>query len=98
MKACKKAFFGSYQVTVCMSHLTLIVAATRANGIGQNSGLPWHLTKELAYFSRVTSGAPEGCMNAVIMGRKTWESIPRKVRPLPKRVNVVISRNENYKL
>jgi len=81
-----------------MSRLTLIVAATKANGIGQDSRLPWHLPREMAYFARVTSAAPEGYMNAVIMGRNTWESIPRKFRPLPKRMNIVISRNENYKL
>jgi len=74
-----------------MSRLTLIVAATKANGIGQDSRLPWHLPREMAYFARVTSAAPEGYMNAVIMGRNTWESIPRKFRPLPKRMNIVIS-------
>jgi len=81
-----------------MTRLTLIVAATLTNGIGQNARLTWRLPKEMAYFARVTSGAPEGSLNAVVMGRNTWESIPRKFRPLPRRVNVVISSNKSYEL
>jgi dihydrofolate reductase len=79
-----------------MTKLTLIVAATRSNGIGKGGTLPWHLPKEMAYFARVTSSAPEGSINAVLMGRNTWESIPDKFRPLRKRMNVVISRNPDY--
>ena len=81
-----------------MARLTLIVAATRNNGIGQNSQLPWRLAKEMAYFKRVTTNAPEGSMNAVVMGRNTWESIPQRFRPLDKRLNIVISSNKNYQL
>ncbi|EFQ28576.1 dihydrofolate reductase [Colletotrichum graminicola] len=82
-----------------MSHeLTLIVAATRNMGIGAKGGLPWAgLKKEMAYFARVTkrlpSQAPPNARNAVIMGRKTWESIPPKFRPLKGRLNIVISRS-----
>lgn len=79
-----------------MSRLTLIVAATRTNGIGQNGSLPWQLPQEMSYFARATKTAPEGNVNAVVMGRNTWESIPKKFRPLKDRVNVVVSRNENY--
>ncbi|KAF6766057.1 dihydrofolate reductase [Ephemerocybe angulata] len=64
-----------------MSRLTIIVAATKSNGIGQNGQLPWRLPKEIKYFAQVTSNAPEGTQNAVIMGRNTWESIPKKFRP-----------------
>lgn len=91
--------------------LTLIVAATKQNGIGKNGGLPWPmLKKEMAYFARVTKRVPtptntgsvqsdalktsilEGTQrNAVIMGRKTWESIPPKFRPLKDRTNIVIT-------
>ncbi|KAF5385321.1 hypothetical protein D9615_001506 [Tricholomella constricta] len=81
-----------------MFRLTIIVAATKSNGIGQNAGLPWHLSRELKYFAQVTTAAPEDRVNAVIMGRNTWESIPKKYRPLPRRVNIVTSRNENYEL
>ena len=91
--------------------LTLIVAATKQNGIGKNGGLPWPmLKKEMAYFARVTKRVPvptntgsmqsdalknsilEGTQcNAVIMGRRTWESIPPKFRPLKDRTNIVIT-------
>ncbi|KZL87627.1 dihydrofolate reductase [Colletotrichum incanum] len=82
-----------------MSHeLTLIVAATRNMGIGAKGGLPWTgLKKEMAYFARVTKRLPpqasSDARNAVIMGRKTWESIPPKFRPLKGRLNIVISRS-----
>ncbi|KAH8120155.1 dihydrofolate reductase-like domain-containing protein [Phellopilus nigrolimitatus] len=79
-----------------MSSLTLIVAATLTNGIGQSARLPWRLPLEMAYFARVTTGAPEGSANAVIMGRNTWESIPPKFRPLKERINVVVSSNADY--
>lgn len=85
---------------------TLIVAATLENGIGFANDLPWRLPKDQAYFKRVTSRIPKCAMpeefagqppqNAVIMGRLTWESIPVRMRPLSKRFNIVISRNEEY--
>jgi len=78
--------------------LTIIVAATKSNGIGHNAGLPWRLPKEMKYFAQVTMTAPEGKVNAVAMGRNTWESIPEKYRPLRRRVNIVTSRNTNYAL
>ena len=81
-----------------MSRYTIIVAATKANGIGANGRLPWRLSKEMKYFAQVTSAAPEGKQNVVVMGRNTWESIPKKFRPLPRRFNVVISRNRGYDL
>ncbi|XDG01502.1 hypothetical protein ABKA04_001117 [Annulohypoxylon sp. FPYF3050] len=85
--------------------LTLIVAATRNMGIGLNGTLPWTgLKKEMAYFARVTkriptlsssrpSSASSAAINAVIMGRKTWDSIPPKFRPLKGRLNIVVSRS-----
>ncbi|TDZ36388.1 Dihydrofolate reductase [Colletotrichum spinosum] len=83
-----------------MSHeLTLIVAATRNMGIGANGTLPWTgLKKEMAYFARVTKrlptqAPPAAALNAVIMGRKTWDSIPPRFRPLKGRLNIVISRS-----
>jgi len=81
-----------------MSRLTIIVAATTSNGIGYQSRLPWRLSREIKYFAQVTTNSPEGHQNAVIMGRNTWESIPTKFRPLANRMNVVLSRNERYKL
>jgi len=81
--------------------VTLIVAATLSNGIGHAGSLPWRLPAEMAYFARVTThaGAAEGVgLNAVVMGRKTWESIPAKFRPLKDRLNVVVSRQAGYNL
>lgn len=64
--------------------LTLIVATDAERGIGIGNALPWRLPEDLAYFKRMTSG------HAIVMGRKTFESIGR---PLPNRRNIVISRN-----
>ncbi|OCF30774.1 dihydrofolate reductase [Kwoniella heveanensis BCC8398] len=76
--------------------ITAIVAATTANGIGINGGLPWRLPGEMKYFARVTTGdSPSeeiSAQNALIMGRRTWDSIPAKFRPLKGRRNVVVSR------
>lgn len=68
--------------------LSLIVAQGRNRVIGSAGQLPWRLKDDLAHFKRTTMGAP------VIMGRKTWESLPK--RPLPGRPNIVISRDWNY--
>jgi len=83
-----------------MSRVTLIVAATTNNGIGQAGKLPWRLPREMQYFARVTTGEPDGKSkkNAVVMGRVTWESIPRRFCPLPGRMNFVVSRQTEYDL
>jgi dihydrofolate reductase len=71
----------------------VVVAADREWGIGKANALPWPKLKgDLAHFKRVTSEASEGRRNAVIMGRKTWESAEVAGRPLPRRLNVVITR------
>lgn len=76
----------------------VIVAATAGSlGIGKNGKLPWRLAADMAYFKRCTSTptttTPSSKVNAVIMGRKTWQSIPGRFRPLQGRRNVVLSRN-----
>ncbi len=83
-----------------MNRVTLIVAATTNNGIGQAGKLPWRLPREIQYFARVTTGegGALGRKNAVVMGRATWESIPRRFRPLPGRINFVVSRQAEYDL
>ncbi|RPB18495.1 hypothetical protein L211DRAFT_796684 [Terfezia boudieri ATCC MYA-4762] len=84
--------------TTPFPQLTLIVAATTQLGIGLTGGLPWRLKAEMAYFARSTkrvhppSSEDSQVSNAVIMGRKTWASIPPKFRPLVDRVNIVITR------
>lgn len=70
--------------------LNLIYARARNGVIGVNNQLPWHLPEDLAHFKRMTLGHP------VLMGRKTWDSLPPRFRPLPGRVNAVLTRNENF--
>lgn len=71
----------------------LVVAATRKLGIGKGGTMPWRLPSDMAYFKALTSAtADPSKANAVVMGRKTWESIPPKFRPLRGRVNVVLTR------
>ncbi len=70
-----------------------VVAADLENGIGTKSGLPWPpLRTDLEHFRTLTTAAAAGKRNAIIMGRRTWDSLPAKDRPLPDRLNVVISR------
>lgn len=74
-------------------HFDCVVAADAAGGIGKDNDLPWpRLKEDLRFLRRITSDAPEGRRNAVIMGRLTWQSVPSKMQPLPGRFNVVISR------
>ena len=67
--------------------------------IGDNNDLPWpKIKKDMEHFKNITTKAKKGKYNAVIMGRKTWESIPKKFRPLKDRFNVILTRNTNYQL
>ena len=70
--------------------LHLILARARNGVIGHRNALPWHLPEDMAHFKRTTLGCP------VIMGRKTWESLPPRFRPLPGRLNVVVTRQEKW--
>ncbi|KAL9985504.1 hypothetical protein ACROYT_G007918 [Oculina patagonica] len=71
-----------------------VVAVANEGGIGKNNNLPWRLHGDMKFFSHLTSDvSTEGKQNAVIMGRKTWESIPEKYRPLPHRLNIVLSKS-----
>ena len=68
-----------------------LIFARAANGvIGHNNTLPWHLPEDMAHFKRTTLGCP------VIMGRKTWDSLPPKFRPLPGRLNIVVTRQPDW--
>jgi len=75
----------------------IVVAADARDGIGQAGRLPWRLPGEMAYFKRITSEAPAGLRNAVIMGRKTYSSNAPRFRPLPGRLNVVLSRDPDHR-
>lgn len=72
----------------------IVLAADLDWGIGKNNGLPWpKLRGDLQHFKRITSTASEGRRNAIVMGRKTWESKEVAGKPLPNRLNVVVSRS-----
>ena len=72
------------------ARLGLIWAQARRRVIGREGALPWHLPQDMAHFRRATAGC------AVIMGRKTWDSLPPRFRPLPGRVNIVITRQPGW--
>jgi dihydrofolate reductase len=77
---------------------SIIVAVDEKMGIGRRNTLPWKLSADMQHFKELTiapAGAPR---NVVIMGRKTWESLPAKFRPLPDRINVVLTHNEELPL
>lgn len=69
---------------------TLIVAIGKQNEIGKNNDLLWHLPRDMKFFKDTTNG------HIVVMGRKNWESIPEKFRPLHNRQNIVLTRNTDY--
>jgi dihydrofolate reductase len=73
-----------------MSGLGLIWAQSTSGVIGRDGGIPWQLPEDLARFKEVTKG------HTVVMGRRTWDSLPAKVRPLPGRRNIVVTRQTNF--
>lgn len=77
----------------------IVVAADEDNGIGKDDDLPWKLPGDTKFLKRITTEttAPN-LRNAVIMGRKTFETIPPRFRPLKKRLNVVVTRNDSYEV
>jgi dihydrofolate reductase len=70
--------------------LALIAAVARNGCIGKGNALPWHLPQDLQNLRRVTMGCP------VLMGRKTWDSLPPRFRPLPGRRNIVVTRQPQW--
>lgn len=81
-------------MTNCKIPVCSVVACLMPEyGIGYNGQLPWKLSREMRYFKQLTTSTFDPTLrNAVVMGRKTWESIPQRFRPLPGRLNVVVSR------
>ncbi len=70
--------------------VSIIAAIAENNAIGKDNDLLWHLPEDMKFFTRMTKG------HTVIMGRKNYESIPHKFRPLPNRKNIVLTRNNSY--
>lgn len=73
-----------------MAEIVLIAAIARNGAIGRDNQLLWQIPEDMAHFRQLTAG------QTVIMGRKTWESLPPRFRPLPGRRNIVISRQADY--
>lgn len=82
-----------------MKHeIYIIVAVDEKGGIGKGGTLPWRFKKEFAYFRETTTKTTDNAkQNMLIMGRKTWESIPENFRPLAGRKNVVLTSANDYK-
>jgi dihydrofolate reductase len=72
-----------------MSEIVLVVAIARNGVIGKDGVIPWHISDDMKRFKALTLG------HTVVMGRKTWDSLPRK--PLPGRVNVVLTRQKDWR-
>ena len=70
--------------------IALIYACATNGVIGKGGTMPWHLPEDLAHFKQLTQGSP------VIMGRKTWDSLPPRFRPLPGRSNIVVTRQPDW--
>lgn len=76
-----------------MKNVSLIVARDQNGVIGKGGQLPWPMIKEdMAFFKKATEG------KVVVMGRKTWESLPEQFRPLPNRINVVLTSQDSLEL
>lgn len=73
-----------------MTWVGLIWAEAAGGVIGAEGGMPWHVPEDLAHFKEITLTAP------VVMGRKTWDSLPERFRPLPGRENIVITRKQDW--
>ncbi|CAN5146857.1 dihydrofolate reductase [soil metagenome] len=79
---------GNLRRMTTIPRISFVVAMARNGVIGRAGGLPWRVPSDLKRFKAITAGKP------VIMGRKTWESLPR--RPLPGRLNIVVTRRADY--
>ena len=71
-----------------MTHISFVVARARNGIIGKDGAIPWHISEDMRRFKAITMGKP------LVMGRKTWDSLPRK--PLPGRTNIVVTRDRNF--
>src|SRR6187549_1889685 len=71
-----------------MSEIVLVVAIAQNGVIGNDGAIPWHISEDMKRFKALTMG------HTIVMGRKTWDSLPRK--PLPGRINVVVTRQKDW--
>ena len=80
-----------YSTVMQNSRVSIIAAVGKNRELGKDGKLLWHIREDMRRFKALTTGHP------VIMGRKTWESLPEKFRPLPGRTNIVVTRQADYK-
>ena len=71
-----------------MTHISFVVARARNGVIGKDNAIPWRIPEDMRRFKAITMGKP------LVMGRKTWDSLPKK--PLPGRTNIVVTRDKNF--
>lgn len=76
-----------------VNEFAVILACTKEGGIGINNRLPWRIPDELKYFKTITTQSPRDKINAVIMGKNTWLSLPKNHRPLKDRLNIIVSQS-----
>ena len=74
---------------------SVVFAATETFGIGMNHNLPWRLKGDMAFFRTLTTSTTDN-QKSIIMGRKTWDSLPERFRPLPNRQNIVLTRDTAF--
>lgn len=77
-------------MSIARPHVIVIAAVARNGVIGRDGGLPWHIRDDMRRFKALTAGCP------VVMGRRTWESLPSRARPLPGRLNIVVTRRAGW--
>ncbi|NQY74569.1 MAG: dihydrofolate reductase [Candidatus Margulisbacteria bacterium] len=81
-----------------MKNFDIVVAIDSQGGVGFQGSIPWKVKGDMAFFKRLTTLSEEGKKNGVIMGRKTWDSLPASYKPLPDRVNLVLTRSATLDL
>ena len=85
-------------LNLIVGHLNSLDTTKKGYGIGLRNKLPWNIKEDLQNFKKITTLVPNDenitYMNAVVMGRNTWDSIPTQYRPLSNRLNVVITRQD----
>ena len=82
-----------------MHDFRIIVAIDSDRGIGKDGVMPWNVPEDMTHFKEITTATTtQGKKNVVVMGRKTWESIPARFRPLSGRINIVLTRDSGYQL
>lgn len=91
-------FAGDHEApTTAPRTYQVVVAATQNMGIGKDGRLPWKLPSDLKFFKHITATTSDpNKTNTVVMGRTTWESVPIQFRPLPARLNVVLTRSLDF--